>query len=84
VTETQCLERQAYHLIQDLRLLARRDSGIDPQLESFRLQFVEAFERFQDIGDQSGLTPFIVDGERILTSNKELVLWLKRELERLS
>ena len=28
------------------------------------------------------LTPFIVSGERIITGNKELLKWLKNELDR--
>ena len=79
-------EAAVYHMLQDLRLLARRDSTprspqVDQELELFRLQFFAAFEQWMDGMRELDLTPFIVDGERIITSNKELLKWLKRELE---
>jgi hypothetical protein len=79
-------EAAVYHMLQDLRLLARRDSTprspqVDQELELFRLQFFAAFEQWMDGMRELDLTPFIVDGERIITSNKDLLKWLKRELE---
>lgn len=80
-------EAAVYHMLQDLRLLARRDSTdraprIDQDLEQFRLSFFAAFEQWMDGMKEMDLTPFIADGERILTSNKDLLRWLKRELDR--
>ena len=79
-------EAAVYHMLQDLRLLARRDSTlrspqVDQELELFRLQFFAAFEQWMDGMRELDLTPFIVDGERIITSNKELLRWLKNEIE---
>ena len=79
-------EAAVYHMLQDLRLLARRDSTprspqVDQELELFRLQFIAAFEQWMDGLRELDLTPFILDGERIITSNKDLLKWLKRELE---
>ena len=79
-------EAAVYHMLQDLRLLARRDSTprspqVDQELELFRLQFFAAFEQWMDGMRKLDLTPFIVDGERIITSNRDLLKWLKRELE---
>ena len=80
-------EAAVYHMLQDLRLLARRDSSlrspqVDQELELFRLQFFAAFEQWMDGMRELDLTPFIVSGERIITSNKELLKWLKDEIER--
>ena len=79
-------EAAVYNMLQDLRLLARRDSTlrspqVDQELELFRLQFFAAFEQWMDGMRELDLTPFIVDGERIITSNKELLRWLKNEIE---
>jgi hypothetical protein len=80
-------EAAVYHMLQDLRLLARRDSTlrspqVDQELELFRLQFFAAFEQWMDGMRELDLTPFIVDGTKIITSNKELLKWLKNEIER--
>lgn len=82
-------ESAVYHMLQDLRLLARRDSTdlapcIDPKLEQFRLEFVQAFEDWMDGCKAANLTPFVISGNRIITSNKELLNWLKKELNHLS
>jgi len=74
-----------YNMIQDLRILARRDSSeyhpmVDRDLEQFRLSFLDAFEAFMDLG-KGDLQPFIVVGNKIISSNKELLKWLKHELE---
>ena len=79
-------EAAVYHMLQDLRLLARRDSTlrspqVDQELELFRLQFFAAFEQWMDGMRELDLTPFILDGNRIITSNKELLRWLKNEIE---
>lgn len=79
-------EFAVYSRLQQLRLLARRDSTtrspqVDKDLETFRLQFLEAFEAWMDGMKQLDLTPFIVASDRIITSNRELLRWLQRELE---
>ena len=80
MTTTQ-LEKKAYHLLQDIRLLARRDDQVDKELEGFRMEFLEALEQFMDFGTEHKLTIFISDGERIVSKNHELVRWLRKELE---
>ena len=79
-------EAAVYHKLQDLRLLARRDSTlrspqVDQELELFRLSFIRAFEDWMDGMKELDLTPFIVTAYRILTSNKDLLSWLKKQLE---
>lgn len=79
-------EAAVYHKLQDLRLLARRDSTpsspqVDQELEAFRLQFFSAFEQWMDGMRELDLTPFIVTSDRIITSNRELLRWLKNEIE---
>lgn len=79
-------EAAVYHKLQDLRLLARRDSTlrspqVDQELEQFRLQFFAAFEQWMDGMRELDLTPFIVTADRILTGNKELLRWLKNEIQ---
>lgn len=75
-------EAAVYHKLQDLRLLARRDSPqVDQELELFRLSFIQAFEDWMDGMKELDLTPFIVTADRILTSNRDLLKWLKLELE---
>lgn len=78
-------EKTVYSMLQDLRLLARRDSSehrpmVDRDLEQFRLEFLDAFEAFMDLG-KDDLQPFIVVGNKIIFSNKELLKWLKHKLE---
>ncbi len=79
-------EAAVYHKLQDLRLLARRDSTlrspqVDQELEQFRLQFLAAFEQWMDGMKEMNLTPFIVTADRIISGNKELLKWLKDEIE---
>lgn len=79
-------EAAVYHKLQDLRLLARRDSTlrspqVDQELELFRLSFIQAFEDWMDGMKELDLTPFIVTADQILTSNKDLLSWLKKQLE---
>lgn len=79
-------EAAVYHKLQDLRLLARRDSTlrspqVDQELEQFRLQFLAAFEQWMDGMRELDLTPFIVTADRIITGNKELLRWLKNEIQ---
>jgi hypothetical protein len=79
-------EAAVYHKLQDLRLLARRDSTlcypqVDQELELFRLSFIQAFEDWMDGMKELDLTPFIVTADRIITSNKDLLSWLKKQLE---
>jgi hypothetical protein len=79
-------EAAVYHKLQDLRLLARRDSDlrspqVDTELEQFRLQFFTAFEQWMDGMSELDLTPFIVTADRIITGNRELLKWLKDEIK---
>jgi hypothetical protein len=79
-------EAAVYNKLQDLRLLARRDSTlrspqVDAELEQFRLQFFAAFEQWMDGMRELDLTPFIVTADRIITGNRELLKWLKNEIE---
>ena len=78
-------EATVYRQLQDLRLLARRDSSLrstqmDQELELFRLSFLDAFEQWMDGMKEMDLTPFIVTADRIISGNKDLLKWLKREL----
>ena len=79
-------EVTVYHQLQDLRLLARRDSSLrsiqmDQELELFRLCFLDAFEQWMDGMEEMDLTPFIVTADKIISGNKDLLKWLKRELD---
>jgi hypothetical protein len=79
-------EATVYHQLQDLRLLARRDSSLrstqmDQELELFRLSFLDAFEQWMDGMKEMDLTPFIVTADKIISGNKDLLKWLKRELD---
>jgi len=78
-------EATVYRQLQDLRLLARRDSSLrstqmDQELELFRLSFLDAFEQWMDGMKEMDLTPFIVTADKIISGNKDLLKWLKREL----
>ena len=78
-------EATVYRQLQDLRLLARRDSSLrstqmDQELELFRLSFLDAFEQWMDGMKEMDLTPFIVTANKIISGNKDLLKWLKREL----
>lgn len=80
-------ESAVYNKLQELRLLARRDSSlrspqVDQELELFRLQFLQAFEAWMDGMKELDLTPFIVTADKIITSNKDLLRWLHKELEK--
>jgi len=79
-------EVTVYHQLQNLRLLARRDSSLrshqmDQELELFRLSFLDAFEQWMDGMKEMDLTPFIVTADKIISGNKDLLKWLKRELD---
>ena len=80
-------ETAVYHRIQQLRLLARRDSSlrspqVDQDLEQFRLQFIQAFEAWMDGMKEMDLTPFIVTADKIIAGNRELLRWLHKELDK--
>ena len=80
------IEATVYHQLQDLRLLARRDSSLrsvqmDQELELFRLCFLEAFEQWMDGMQEMDLTPFIVTADKIISGNRDLLKWLKQELD---
>jgi len=79
-------EATVYRQLQDLRLLARRDSSLrsiqmDQELELFRLCFLEAFEQWMDGMQEMDLTPFIVTADKIISGNRDLLKWLKQELD---
>ena len=79
-------EATVYRQLQDLRLLARRDSSLrsvqmDQELELFRLCFLEAFEQWMDGMEEMNLTPFIITADKIISGNKDLLKWLKQELD---
>jgi len=63
-----------YNMLQDLRLLARRDSS------EHRPEFLNAFEAFLDLGTDN-MQPFIMVANKIISNNKDLIKWLKHELE---
>lgn len=73
-------EASVYYKLQDLRILARRDGVIDQQLEAFRLEFFAAFEQWMD-KMPADLTPFIVVADKVISGNRDLLKWLKREFE---
>ena len=80
-------EIAVYDRLQQLRLLARRDSSlvspqVDQELEGFRLQFLQAFEAWMDGMKEMDLTPFIVTADKIISGNRELLRWLRKELDR--
>jgi hypothetical protein len=79
-------EVTVYHQLQNLRLLARRDSSLrshqmDQELELFRLYFLDAFEQWMDGMKEMDLTPFMVTADKIISGNKDLLKWLKQELD---
>ena len=79
-------EVTVYHQLQNLRLLARRDSSLrshqmDQELELFRLSFLDAFEQWMDGMKEMDLTPFMVTADKIISGNKDLLKWLKQELD---
>lgn len=80
-------EAAVFDMLQDLRLLARRNSSlrspqVDQELELFRLAFLDAFEHWMDGMKELDLTPFIIDGNKIISGNRDLLRWLKKELDR--
>ena len=80
-------ETAVYNKLQQLRLLARRDSSlrspqVDTTLESFRLEFMQAFESWMDGMKELDLTPFIVVADQVISSNRELLRWLHKELDK--
>jgi hypothetical protein len=80
-------ETAVYNKLQQLRLLARRDSSlrspqVDADLEAFRLEFMKAFEAWMDGMKELDLMPFVVTADKIITSNKELLRWLHKELDK--
>ena len=80
-------ETSVYHRIQQLRLLARRDSSlrlpqVDQDLEAFRLEFLTAFEQWMDGMRDLDLTPFIVVADKVIAGNRDLIRWLHKELDK--
>jgi hypothetical protein len=54
---------------------------MDQELELFRLCFLEAFEQWMDGMEEMNLTPFIVTADKIISGNRDLLKWLKQELD---
>ena len=69
-------------LIQDARLLARRDAPvIDQELEAERQQALEMFYQWQDQLIQfKDLLPFVAVLKRKVDLNKDLLRWERKHL----
>lgn len=69
-------------LIQDARLLARRDAPvIDQEIESARQQALEVFYQWQDGMVQfQDLVPFVVVLEKKVDLNRALLKWEQEHL----
>lgn len=71
-------------LIDDARLLARRDSPvIDEELEQERQQALELFFQWQDgIAEYQDLMPFVAIIQRKVNLNKDLLRWERKHLDK--
>ena len=71
-------------LIDDARLLARRDSPvIDQELEQERQQALELFFQWQDgIAEYQDLMPFVAIIQRKVNLNKDLLRWERKHLDK--
>ena len=66
-------------LIDDARLLARREDQIDAELEAERQQCLELFYQWQDGAIEfQGLVPFVVVLDRKCKKNRDLIKWLRK------
>ena len=81
VMDYQAVERL---LIDDARLLARRDSPvIDEELEQERQQALELFFQWQDGMLQfQELMPFVAVIQRKVNLNKDLLRWERKHLDK--
>ena len=65
-------------LIDDARLLARREDQIDAELEAERQQCLELFYQWQDGAIEfQGLVPFCLVLDRKCKANRDLIKWLR-------
>lgn len=71
-------------LIDDARLLARRDSPvIDEELEQERQAALELFFQWQDgIAEYQDLMPFVAIIQRKVNLNKDLLRWERKHLDK--
>ena len=66
-------------LIDDARLLARRDDSIDAELEAERQRCLDLFYQWQDgILEFQGLVPFCVVLDKKCQKNRDLIKWLRK------
>ena len=72
----QAVERM---LIDDARLLARRDEQIDVELETERQRCLELFYQWQDgLFEFQCLVPFCVVLDKKCKVNRDLIKWLRK------
>jgi hypothetical protein len=72
----QAVERM---LIDDARLLARREDQIDAELEAERQQCLELLYQWQDGAIEfQGLVPFAVVLDKKVQKNRNLIRWLRK------
>ena len=72
----QAVERM---LIDDARLLARRDEQLDAELEAERQALLELFYQWQDGAIEfQGLVPFAVVLDKKCKKNRNLIRWLRK------
>ena len=72
----QAVERM---LIDDARLLARRDEQLDAELEAERQALLELFYQWQDGAIEfQGLVPFAVVLDKKCKKNRSLIRWLRK------
>ena len=66
-------------LIDDARLLARRDEQLDAELEAERQQCLELFYQWQDGAIEfQGLVPFAMVLDKKCKANRDLIKWLRK------
>ena len=66
-------------LIDDARLLARREDQIDAELEAERQQCLELFYQWQDgLLQFQGLVPFAMVLDKKCKKNRDLIRWLRK------
>ena len=66
-------------LIDDARLLARRDEQIDVELEAERQRCLELFYQWQDGAlEFKCLVPFCVVLDKKCKANRDLIKWLRK------
>jgi hypothetical protein len=66
-------------LIDDARLLARRDEQIDAELEAERQRCLDLFYQWQDGAIEfQGLVPFCMVLDKKCKKNRDLIKWLRK------